>query len=282
MTLPANNANSMSANAPVDLQLSARMALRCLDLTSLNDYDTAADVTALCARAQTPYGFVAAVCIWPQFVSLARSLLPSQIMVAAVANFPSGEMDVARTLEEVKSIVAAGADEVDVVFPYRALQLGQTRACANFLAQIRIGCGPRTALKVIIESGELNNPAHIVRATRLAIAAGADFVKTSTGKTPVSATPEAASVMLGEISRAVGRSVGFKSSGGIRTVADAQTYISLTTEQLGPQAIVPDRFRIGASSILNDILAVLSDAGGAVTQTAPPGNNYPPAVTTTY
>lgn len=281
----------MPANTSFDLQTGAHIALRCLDLTSLNEHDTAADITALCQRAQTHYGPVAAVCVWPRFVAQARSLLPPAIRVAAVANFPHGSMDLARTLAEVQQIVAAGGDEVDVVLPYSALmqgrqpahapvqspaqgqaqaqgpQLGPSDAlpaCADFLAQVRAACGPLT-LKVIIESGALHSPALIAQATQLAIAAGADFVKTSTGKTPVSATPEAATTMLGEIARAGGHSgktggstVGFKASGGIRTVADALPYLTLVAEHLGPAALTPERFRIGASSLAGDIEAVLA------------------------
>ena len=259
----------MSENALFDLQNAAHIALRCLDLTSLNDADTAADITALCQRAQTSFGPVAAVCVWPRFVALARSLLPHSIRVAAVANFPHGALDVARAVADVQQIRAAGGDEVDVVLPYRALMQGQqpgqsdpTQACVDFLAQVRTACGPLT-LKVIIESGVLHNRALIAQATQLAIAAGANFVKTSTGKTPVSATPEAATAMLGEIARMGSQdgshTIGFKASGGIRTVGDALPYLALVAEHLGPAALAPERFRIGASSLLGDIEAVLAN-----------------------
>lgn len=272
----------MRENFPFDLSHSARVALRCLDLTSLNHSDTEDDIAALCARAQTPFGPVAAVCVWPRFVGQARRLLPSPIQVAAVANFPEGARDLARALEDVNSIVAAGGNEVDVVLPYKALQQGQTRACADFLAQIRVACGPRIALKVIIESGELSTPVLIAQATQLAIAAGADFVKTSTGKTPVSATPEAALVMLEEIAQAVGRRVGFKASGGIRTVADAQPYLTLVAEQISPAALVPTRFRIGASSLLSDILNVLSAAEQGLPPGMPQNTSNPHADSSAY
>ena len=266
----------MSANAifyPQDPLACARIALRCLDLTSLNDDDTEADIAALCQRAQTPFGPVAAVCVWPRFVAQARRLLPSAVRVAAVASFPEGRLDVARAVADVHCIVAAGGNEVDVVLPYTALAQGQHNACAEFLAQVRVACGPLT-LKVIIESGVLQSPALITQATQLALAAGADFVKTSTGKTAVSATPEAAATMLAEIARAdvhpnstsASRTVGFKASGGIRTVDDTMPYIALVTQHLGPEALAPDRFRIGASSLLGDILAILTSGE------APPAN----------
>ncbi len=272
----------MSANASFDLKNAAAIALRCLDLTSLNDTDTAADITALCQRAQTPFGPVAAVCVWPRFVAQARSALPLTIRVAAVANFPDGGLDLARTLAEVLQIRSAGGDEVDVVLPYDTLLQGQrpgqsdpVQICADFLTQVRAACGPLT-LKVIIESGVLHSPALIVQATQLAIAAGADFVKTSTGKTPVAATPKAADTILGEIARLADEtggqsrdhSVGFKASGGIRSMTDALPYLALVAEHLGEAALAPERFRMGASSLLGDILTVITgQAASAVEPT---------------
>lgn len=238
------------------LQEAARLALACLDLTSLNDADTPADIEALCRRAQGPHGAVAAVCVWPRFVAQARAALPASIKVAAVADFPDGALDLSRALADVAAIVTAGGDEVDVVLPYRALMQGEHTEVAEFLAEVRHASQPLT-LKVIIESGELKTPALIADATRLALAAGADFIKTSTGKTPVSATPEAARVMLSEIAASGMSAAGFKASGGIRTVADAQLYLQLAADKLGAAALNPRRFRFGASGLLNDIEAVL-------------------------
>ncbi len=240
----------------------ARLALQCLDLTSLNDADSAADIEALCKRAQTRFGPVAAVCVWPRFVAQARSLLPADIRVAAVANFPDGALDVVRALADVQQIVAAGGDEVDVVLPYHALMQGKTQECADFLNQVRAASRPLT-LKVIIESGELVQPEWIAQATRLALSAGADFVKTSTGKTPVSATLEAASTMLREIAASGLPKAGFKASGGIRSVQEARVYLSLAATMLGAAAVTPQRFRFGASGLLNDIEAVLAGQASA-------------------
>jgi len=241
-----------------DLQATAREVLACLDLTSLNDADTAADIEQLCQRAQNAYGPVAAVCVWPRFVTQARALLPRAIRVAAVANFPDGALALPRALADIETIAQAGADEVDLVLPYRALKLGQRSEVAEFLGEARFASRPLT-LKVIIESGELKDPELIKEATRLALAAGADFVKTSTGKTAVSATPEAARVMLREIAASGMGNAGFKASGGIRTVADAAVYLELTRAALG--CVSPQRLRFGASGLLSDIEAVLG--GGA-------------------
>lgn len=244
-------------------QEAARLALQCLDLTSLNDGDSAADIEALCQRAQGPHGRVAAVCVWPRFVAQARAALPAEIKVAAVANFPAGALDLQRALADVAEIAAAGADEIDVVLPYRALQQGQHSEVAEFLGEIRHASRPLT-LKVIIESGELKSPELIADATRLALVAGADFIKTSTGKTPVSATPEAARVMLSEIAASGMGAAGFKASGGIRSVADAQVYLELAADKLGAASLNPRRLRFGASGLLNDIEAVLGGTAAPV------------------
>jgi deoxyribose-phosphate aldolase len=239
----------------------ARIALACLDLTSLNDGDSDDDVIALCERANGPHGAVAAVCVWPRFARLARARVAPAVKVAAVANFPDGSIGIARTLRDIDTIVQAGAQEVDVVLPWRALLAGDDTACAALLRAARHACQGLT-LKVILESGELPDDVTVERAARLALAEGADFLKTSTGKTRVSATPEAAAVMLRAIASDAQASarVGFKASGGIRSVAAAMPYIDAVAQTLGAQALVPARFRIGASSLLADIEAVLSGA----------------------
>jgi deoxyribose-phosphate aldolase len=250
-----------------DLKAAARTALACLDLTSLNDGDTAADIEALCRRAQTAHGPVAAVCVWPRFVAQARAALPASIKVAAVANFPDGALDVTRALADVAEIAQAGGDEVDVVLPYRALLADQSTEVAEFLSEVRFASRPLT-LKVIIESGELASPDRIAQATRLALAAGADFIKTSTGKTPVGATPEAAAVMLKEIKASGLSSAGFKASGGVRSVVDAAGYIAQAEATLGAAALNPQRLRFGASGLLTDIEAVLAGAASTASNAA--------------
>jgi deoxyribose-phosphate aldolase len=246
-------------------QTSARLALACLDLTSLNEQDTEADIAALCTRAQSHFGPVAAVCVWPRLAAFARKQLPEHIAVAAVANFPDGSANIERAIRDTGEIVQSGAQEVDLVLPYAQLLLGNDVVVGDLLAAVRkASAGLR--LKVILETGALLDGAHILRASRLSLAAGADFLKTSTGKTKVSATPEAARVMLSAIAADpdAAKRVGFKPSGGIRSVADAAVYIALVEELLGVEALTSQRFRIGASSVLADIESVLSGRDPAV------------------
>lgn len=254
-----------------ELQAHARTALACLDLTSLNDGDTEADIVALCRRASgldRPHGPTAAVCVWPRFVAQARALLPANIAVAAVANFPHGGTDIAQAVADTVQIVQAGGNEVDVVIPYRHLD-SNPQAAAALLAAVRAAC-PQSRLKVILETGELKEAVLIQRACALALDAGADFLKTSTGKVTENATPASAALVLAAIAAhpvAAGR-VGFKPAGGVRTVADAALYIALTAQHLGPAAVCPQRFRIGASGLLGDIETVLGT--GQVAQAPQP------------
>lgn len=239
----------------------ARLALACLDLTSLNDDDDAAAVAGLCARALGPHGRPAAVCVWPRFVAQARAALPPAVKVAAVANFPAGGADPAAAVAEARAIVAAGGDEVDLVLPWRALQQGDAAGAAALVAAVRAACAGRT-VKLILESGELATPALVDAASRIGLDAGVDFLKTSTGKTPHGATPAAARVMLQAIAaHPRGAAVGFKASGGIRRVADAAGYAALVREVLGAAALGPARLRFGASGLLDDIERLLG--GGA-------------------
>jgi deoxyribose-phosphate aldolase len=249
----------------------ARIALACLDLTSLNDNDGDAEVIALCQRARGTHGTPAAVCVWPQLAATAVAHAPAGVRVAAVANFPDGSTDVQRALADTARIVQAGAHEVDVVLPYRALLAGDEAVCSQLLHAVRAKCD-RLTLKVILETGELPDARWMQRAARIALAEGADFLKTSSGKTAVSATPQAARALLEAIAadERARRSVGFKAAGGIRTVADAAVYIELVDELLGPDALTPARFRIGASALLNDIERVL----GGGTAAADSGARY--------
>lgn len=249
---------STSPAPGADRRADALLALSCLDLTSLNDHETEADIARLCERANGSHGTVAAVCVWPRWVGFVRARLPASIAVAAVANFPSGDADAAAVTREVAAIVEAGAQEVDVVLPWRRLLAGDASAAAAVVAAARqASAGQR--LKLIIESGELREPGPIDLACRIGLDAGVDFLKTSTGKTPTGATAAAAERMLQAIAaHPLARTrVGFKASGGVRRVADAAAYAAQVRAILGDAAVSPQRFRLGASGLLDDIEAVL-------------------------
>lgn len=230
--------------------------LAALDLTDLSDDADEAGLDRLCERALTPHGPVAAVCVWPRFVGrAAKALAGSGVRIATVANFPLGAGDVAAVLDEVDSALSEGADEIDLVIAWRALRAGAPEPTIALLDAVREATAGRP-LKAILETGELATPALIAQASRLALDAGADFLKTSTGKTRISATPAAARVMLETIA-ASGLPAGFKASGGVRTLADATVYLDLTRDILGAAATAPERFRIGASGLLDALVAAL-------------------------
>ena len=247
-----------------DLMLAAQRALSLMDLTTLNDDDTDARVVDLCHKASGPAGRVAAVCVFPRFVAIAKKTLREQgspeILVATVTNFPQGGADVAQALEETRQAVSFGADEVDVVFPYRALLAGDGELGARLVTACKQVSGA-SRLKVIIESGELATPDLIRQASLIAIQAGADFIKTSTGKVPVNATLDAARVMLEAIHDS-GRDCGFKAAGGVKTVAEAAEYLALADRIMGSDWVRPAHFRFGASSLLADLEATLGCAAG--------------------
>lgn len=248
----------MEINTPRE---AASFALSLLDLTNLRDDCDEAAIEKLCLRAQTPYGNTAAICIWPRFVAHARKVLGTDhpVRIATVVNFPSGDLPMETVVEETGQAIADGADEIDMVIPYHAFMAGDEQAVTDMVEAVRAAC-PDACLKVILETGELKDSAHIRRASELAIAGGADFIKTSTGKVAVNATLEAADIMLQAI-RDSKKTVGFKPAGGIGSVADADLYLRLAETIMGPNWIMPSTFRFGASSLLDDILAVL---GGGV------------------
>lgn len=234
----------------------AARALACLDLTNLDEDCNEIAVRDLCDRARTPAGPVAAVCVWPAFVAQARfALAGSGIRVATVVNFPTGEEDLISVREDVRAALVDGADELDLVVPWAALRDGHAEAVAATVREVHdIALG--RPIKAILETGALSDPALIRAAAAQALAGGAEFLKTSTGKTATGATPEAAAILLEAITAAGGRA-GLKVSGGIRTVADAATYLRLCDRIMGPDWATPDRFRIGASGLLTDLLATL-------------------------
>ena len=238
-------------------QSSAQRVLSLIDLTNLNDDCTEEDVVELCSRAQGEFGNTAAVCVWPRFVDLCASILRgTSIKVATVVNFPHGGTDVANVVATTIAVLDAGADEIDLVLPYQSMITGDEAQVLSILQAVREVVHAPAHLKVILETGELINLERIRRASELAIKSGADFIKTSTGKTKISATPEAVTTML-QVIRDSGRPVGLKPSGGIRTVADAQQYLDLADAIMGPQWATPRTFRFGASGLLDAVEAEL-------------------------
>ncbi|MCL6705986.1 deoxyribose-phosphate aldolase [Pseudomonas sp. R2.Fl] len=238
----------------------AAVALTLLDLTDLREDCTPRDIEALCERARTPYGDVAAICILPRFIPQARSLLgaDSPVRIATVVNFPAGSLSVAEVVSETEKAIEAGADEIDLVIPYRALAGGDEQAVADMITAVRDACAPPVLLKSILETGELKDAVLIRRASEIAIEAGSDFLKSSSGRVAVNATLEAADIMLLAI-RDSRRKVGLKPSGGIRSVAEAALYLRLAATIMGEDWVIPSTFRFGASALLDDVLSVLAN-----------------------
>ncbi len=238
----------------------ARRALACLDLTNLDEGCDEAAVTELCRRARTPFRADAADCSWPDSLAQARQALANTgIRVATVVNFPAGDDPLEETRADTREALSDGADEIDFVVPWRMIGWGHPEAVAASVREIKDICGDAT-LKAILETGELEDPLLIRRAAEEALAGGADFLKTSTGKATVNATPEAAAILL-EAIKASGRDVGLKPAGGVRTTADAGAYLALCDRMMGEGWATPARFRIGASGVLSALLATLE--GGA-------------------
>jgi deoxyribose-phosphate aldolase len=240
------------------------LAVRCMDLTTLEGADTPGKVAALCFKAIRPLPAdssipsVAAVCIYPSLVAEAvRHVRGTAVRVASVATaFPSGQSFLDVKLAEAREAVAAGADEVDMVIDRGAFLSGHYQRTYDDIAATREATGS-AHLKVILETAELGTYDNVRRASILAMAAGADFIKTSTGKVQPAATLPVSLVMMEAIrdfQRETGRLVGFKPAGGIKTAKQAIAYLVLLWETLGADWMTPDRFRLGASSLLNDVL----------------------------
>jgi len=240
------------------------LAIRSMDLTTLEGVDTTGRVVSMCAKAVRPdptdvtIPSVAAVCVYPQLVPVALGELKrSSVKVASVAgSFPAGLGPLGARLAEIREVVDQGAHEVDIVLNRSQFLGGRYAACFEELAAAREAAG-EAHLKVILEVGELGSYDRIRQASVLAMAAGADFIKTSTGKIGSSATLPSALCMMEaarDFSHETGRRVGIKVAGGIRASKQAVQYLTLVYETLGPEWMAPDLFRIGASSLLNDIL----------------------------
>lgn len=240
------------------------LAARCIDLTTLEGADTPGKVGALCARALHPdpddpsMAPVAAVCVYGMHVAQARAELGSSgVRVASVAGaFPSGQSHLHERLEEIRRAVADGADEIDIVLNRGALLSGRLDVVHDEVAASKEACGP-AHLKTILETAELGSYEMVRLASMVAMAAGSDVIKTSTGKLPVGATPPVALCMaesIRDFADQTGRETGLKLAGGIRTSKQALGYLAIVAETLGVEWLDPARFRIGASTLLNDIV----------------------------
>ena len=240
------------------------LAIRMIDLTTLEGADTPGKVSALCAKAMRPdpadpsIPSVAAVCVYPNLVAVAkRRLAGSGVRVASVATaFPSGQSPIDVKLADVRDAVDLGADEIDMVIDRGAFLSGRYAKVVDEIVHVKEVCGA-AHLKVILETGELGTYDNVRRASLLAMAAGADFIKTSTGKVNPAATLPVTLCMLEairDVNEETGRVVGMKPAGGIRTAKQAIQYLVVLHETLGLQWMTPDLFRFGASSLLNDVL----------------------------
>jgi deoxyribose-phosphate aldolase len=240
------------------------LAIRCCDLTTLEGSDTPGKIRQLAAKAMRPNPFdpsvspVAALCIYPRLVAdAAHALAGSAVKVASVATaFPAGQAPLDVRLQEISWAVAQGADEVDIVISRGALLAGEDRTVFEEISESKEAAAG-AHVKAILETGELGSYDAVRRASLIAMSAGADFIKTSTGKIGVSATLPVALVMaeaIRDFSDVTGRAVGLKVAGGIRSAKDAVRYLVIVNETLGPHWLTPDRFRIGASTLLNDLL----------------------------
>src|SRR5215203_3748044 len=240
------------------------LAIRCMDLTTLEGSDTPGKVAALCSKAVRPdptdahIPSVAAVCVYPNLVPTAvERVRGTGVKVASVATaFPSGQSPLEAKLEEVRWVVANSADEVDMVIDRGAFLSGRYAKVYDEIVRVKEACGD-AHLKVILETGELGTYDNVRRASLLAMAAGADFIKTSTGKLPSAATLPVTLCMLEairDVHEETGRRVGMKAAGGIRQAKQAVQYLVQLHETLGTEWLTPDLYRLGASTLLNDVL----------------------------
>ena len=244
-----------------------KLAISMIDLTTLEGKDTPGKVRGLCQKAMHPdpsdpsIPHVGAVCVYPTMVPfVAKALKGSGVKTAAVATgFPSGQTFSSIKMEETRQTVAAGADEIDMVIDRGAFLSGNYQKVFDEVAEVKEACGP-AHLKVILEVGELADYNQIRKASLISMYAGADFIKTSTGKVGTNATLPNTLVMLEAIRdfhHATGKKIGMKPAGGIANAKLALSYLVVLYETLGPEWMSPDMFRLGASSLLNDILMQL-------------------------
>jgi deoxyribose-phosphate aldolase len=243
-----------------------KLAVSMMDLTTLEGKDSTGKVTQMCHKARVPSGdssipSCAAVCVYPKFVPVAKkALVGSTVKVASVAtSFPSGLSSLDVKLDDVRRAVGWGADEIDMVIDRGAMLSGEFNLVFDEIVQVKEACGD-AHLKVILETGELGSYDVVRKASQIAMLAGADFIKTSTGKIQPAATPAVTLVMLEAIRdffHATGKRIGMKPAGGIRTAKQALHYLVIVKETLGDAWLTPDMFRFGASTLLNDVLMQL-------------------------
>ena len=243
--------------------------IRCLDLTSLEGQETEADILKLCQKAETSIGRVAAICIYPQFLNFAKAHVPTRVKLATVINFPNGSGSDREVLAEVKAALALGAEELDVVIPYHEVLQGHVHHSVELIEKVAAIAEGRS-IKVILETGMIADARLIFRVSELLLGHGADFLKTSTGKVPIGATEEAVQAMLKALAlhaQKTGNIKGLKVSGGVRTVAQAKHFMDLAETYFGASYLVPKTFRLGASSLLDRIVAEITPSENEVKAT---------------
>ncbi|MED7788187.1 deoxyribose-phosphate aldolase [Francisella sp. 19X1-34] len=224
-----------------------------MDLTLLGDNDTDSDIVKLCSKARNSLGNVAALCVYKEFIPTVKKQLGADFKVATVVNFPKGDASIEDVLSETKQALTLGADEIDLVIDYKEyIAKGDSKKSREMISQVKELCNNKI-LKVIIESGELQSTGLIEKVSSDAISSGADFIKTSTGKTKVGATCEAAKTMLETIKK-LNQDVGFKASGGIRDCSQAVAYVELADKILCNNYVNPKTFRFGVSGLLDNLL----------------------------
>lgn len=249
----------VQALKPVEVNAAlVRRITSLIDLTSLNETDTEDSIARLCEKAQTPFGHVAALCVYPSFVRMiAAEFAGTPVKAATVANFPKGSDSLETVLVEIGQALEDGAQEIDVVFPYSRYLAGERQYAHSFVAACKAACGEEVTLKVILETGALSEITIIADASYEALTAGADFIKTSTGKLAEGASIEAAATMLlviQHLSSQLKRPLGLKISGGIRELQQAAQYIELADGIMGKTWVSPATFRIGASKLVDEIM----------------------------
>ncbi|BBN83131.1 deoxyribose-phosphate aldolase [Pseudoalteromonas sp. A25] len=241
----------------------AKLALSLMDLTSLNENDDEQAIASLINSIDPTLGVPAAVCVFPKFIALAKHLLAERrlehVRVATVTNFADGKQPLKTVLAQTELALDAGADEIDLVLPYQQLIAGDPDTPWQYVNSSKALCKGKAKLKVIIESGVLETEALITQACDVAILAGADFIKTSTGKVPINATLDATKTILNCIKRSE-KAVSFKAAGGVKTVAQAGDYLRLTEQIMGSDWLTAEHFRFGASSLLTDIHETITAA----------------------